>query len=160
MLKGCGVLKVRYKQDDNTAELTVTIQYQGETAELETLRRTLNLVEHQITGHRDGRSFPLSLSAVYTFESMDERVLCITKDSMYDTSYRLYELLDLLPYPIFIRANKSTIVNIKKIKDFKVILSGRIEANLINGDKVLISRIYAKTLKEALKAMEGDHHAP
>lgn len=159
MLKGCGVLKVRYKQDDNTTETTVTIEYQRETSELETLRRTLNLMEQQITGQRDGRSFPLPLSAVYTFESMEERVFCITKDSMYETGYRLYELLERLPYPIFIRANKSTIVNLKKIRDFKVILSGRIEANLFNGDKVLISRIYARTLKEALKALEGDHHA-
>jgi len=49
--------------------------------------------------------------------------------------------------PDFLRISKSTIVNLSKVKSLTPSLSGRLEAALFNGEKVIISRQYVVGLK-------------
>ena len=42
------------------------------------------------------------------------------------------------------------IVNLKKIKTVKSDLSGRMEATMLNGEKIVISRSYVKEIKRRL----------
>ena len=44
----------------------------------------------------------------------------------------------------------SMIVNLKKIKAVKSDLSGRMEATMLNGEKIVISRSYVKEIKRRL----------
>jgi DNA-binding LytR/AlgR family response regulator len=50
----------------------------------------------------------------------------------------------------FLRISKSVIVNLSKIKSLSPALSGRFEAALDNGEKVIISRQYVGDLKKRL----------
>ena len=50
----------------------------------------------------------------------------------------------------FLRISKSMIVNLKKIKTVKSDLSGRMEATMLNGEKIVISRNYVKEIKRRL----------
>ena len=50
----------------------------------------------------------------------------------------------------FVRCSKSMIVNMEKIEYLSPLFSGRLEAHLKNGEKIIISRQYVHHLKVRL----------
>ena len=95
---------------------------------------------------KDGSIFLIDPKEIYYFESVDTKVFAYAKTSVYETKSKLYELEGLN----FIRASKSVILNIDKIKSLAPAFGGRFEALLMNGEKVIISRQYVAILKQKL----------
>ena len=89
-------------------------------------------------------------SEVLYFESVDDKVFAYTKDSVYETKAKLYQLEEELPVSAFFRASKAVIVNLDKIDSLAPVFGGRFEAILENGYKVVVSRNYLNELKERL----------
>ncbi len=104
----------------------------------------------KLRGYKDGAIHLLEPRDVYYFESVDQRVFAYTKTQVYEIKNRLYELEEELPTEDFLRATKSTILNINKIKSLAPSLGGRFEVLLLNGEKTVISRQYVGVLKEKL----------
>ena len=96
-----------------------------------------------------GESYMLGTNLIYYTESIDKRTYVYTKEACYETKYRLYELEELLSAG-FLRVSKSMVVNIRKIRSVKSELNGRMTAELLNGEKIMISRSYVKDLKRKL----------
>ena len=71
--------------------------------------------------------------------------------NVYETSYRLYELEEILKPKRFQRISKSMLVNLMKIQSIQPALNGRFTILLKSGEKVIISRNYVKAFKSALK---------
>ncbi|MBR3057558.1 MAG: LytTR family transcriptional regulator DNA-binding domain-containing protein [Clostridiales bacterium] len=98
---------------------------------------------------KDGKTYILKASNVYYIESVDKKTFVYTRQGCYDTKYRLYEL-EVLLGGYFVRCSKSMIVNLRKVRNVKSQISGRIDATLINDEVVVISRGYAKEVKRRL----------
>lgn len=98
---------------------------------------------------KDDQVHIIKASAVYYIESVDKKTFVYTKDVCYDCKYRLYELETMLG-GYFMRCSKSMIINLKKVRNVKSQLSGRIDATLINDEIVVISRGYVKEVKRRL----------
>lgn len=99
---------------------------------------------------KDGSIFLIDPKEIYYFESVDTKVFAYAKTSVYETKSKLYELEEELDGLNFIRASKSVILNIDKIKSLAPAFGGRFEALLMNGEKVIISRQYVAILKQKL----------
>ncbi|MCL2363761.1 MAG: LytTR family transcriptional regulator DNA-binding domain-containing protein [Defluviitaleaceae bacterium] len=84
------------------------------------------------------------------FESVDKRSYLYTAKAVYETPLRLYEIEALLADALFIRSAKAQIINLAQIQSLCPDFGGRIEAVLTNGEKLIVSRQYAKNLKERL----------
>ena len=98
---------------------------------------------------KDGKTVLLEISFIYYIESVDKRTFVYTKENCYESKLRLYELEENLG-SYFLRISKSMIVNLKKIKSVKSDLSGRMEASMLNGERIVISRSYVKEIKRRL----------
>ena len=98
---------------------------------------------------QDGKTYILKASSVYYIESVDKKTFVYTRQGCYDTKYRLYEL-EVLLGGYFMRCSKSMIINLKKVRNVKSQISGRIDATLLNDEVVVISRGYAKEVKRRL----------
>ncbi|MCR5341280.1 MAG: LytTR family transcriptional regulator DNA-binding domain-containing protein [Saccharofermentans sp.] len=98
---------------------------------------------------KDDQVHIIKASAVYYIESVDKKTFVYTKDVCYDCKYRLYELETMLG-GYFMRCSKSMIINLRKVRNVKSQLSGRIDATLINDETVVISRGYVKEVKRRL----------
>ena len=83
-------------------------------------------------------------------ESVDKRSFLYTADEVYESNLKLYELEELLDPSGFFRSAKSQIINIAKIKSLCPDFGGRIEVEMENGEKVIISRQYAGGFKERI----------
>lgn len=92
--------------------------------------------------------YRISQSKVYYIESIDNKTFLYSKDKVFDSKQKLYELEDYLSGSDFLRVSKSIILNLSKIKSLSPALSGRFEALLDNGEKVIISRQFVSDLKK------------
>ena len=98
--------------------------------------------------HRE--MLPLSVSKVVYCETVEEKTFVYTHDGIYQTALSLAELEDRWGDLGLFRAGKSSVVNLHEIQKLKNCGSGRIEALLTTGEKMVISRRYAPMLRERL----------
>ena len=98
--------------------------------------------------HRE--MLPLSVSKVVYCETVEEKTFVYTHDGIYQTALSLAELEDRWGDLGLFRAGKSSVVNLHEIQKLKNCGSGRIEALLTTGEKMVISRHYAPILRERL----------
>lgn len=116
------------------------------------IRGAIELLEGESKGFavsRDGQTYIIKASAVYYIESVDKKTFVYMKQGCYDCKYRLYEL-EVMLGGYFMRCSKSMIINLRKIKNVKSQMSGRIDATLLNDEVVIISRGYVKEVKRRL----------
>ena len=142
-------------------KITILEKQPGEEDELilkcDSLDENLTKLINQFKGgkgkmnfYKDGKIVFVEPEEVLYYESVDDTVFAYTKDCVYETKSKLYQLENDLPANVFFRANKAVIVNLDKIDSLAPIFGGRFEAVLQNGYKVVISRNYLNTLKELL----------
>ena len=98
---------------------------------------------------QDDKVFIIKVSAIYYIESVDKKTFVYTKNACYDCKYRLYELETMLG-GYFMRCSKSMIINLRKVRNVKSQMSGRIDAMLLNDEMIVISRSYVKEVKRRL----------
>ncbi len=103
-----------------------------------------------LAGSIEKQIFVIDPEEVYYFESVDDKVFIYTKDKVYESALRLYEIERDYEYSSFFRANRSTIINISLIKSITPLFNGRVEVELENGEKQIVSRQYAPVLKQKL----------
>lgn len=110
----------------------------------------LKMGREKVIGVKDGRIMQVLPGEIYYFEAVDNRVFLYLEKEVYETRYKLYELERRFGGTDFFRASKSTILNLSKVKSFAPVLGGRFEANMKNGEKLVVSRQYVPILKEKL----------
>jgi len=110
----------------------------------------LKMGNKKLTGIKDGIITMIEPQNVCYFEGVDNKVFIYCKQNVFETKLKLYEIEEEYENTNFFRASKSIIVNITKIKSISPAFSGRFEALLFNGEKIVISRQYVPELKKKL----------
>ena len=104
---------------------------------------------------QENKEYAVPVPDVYYIESVDGRTFLYTKEQVYETPHRVYELEERLRPRHFLRISKSMILNLMKIRSIRPAFNGRFTAVLVTGEEVIISRSYVKDLKAALRG-EGN----
>ena len=105
----------------------------------------------QLTGTADERQYEIAVSDVFYIESVDNRNFIYTKDKVYETRHKLYELEEMWQEKRFLRVSKSTLLNLMTVSSIKPALNSRFTAVLFSGEQIVISRKYVPALKKTLK---------
>lgn len=142
-------MRVEIKSVNSYEEEQAVISAVKITEDLQSAIDILDSNCHVIPVISDDETVMLRTEKIYYVESVDKRTYIYTKDNCYETKYRLYELEQLLNQ-YFLRSAKAMIVNIRKIKSVKSEINGRMTAQLLNDEQVIIARNYVKDLKERL----------
>jgi len=94
--------------------------------------------------------FYFSVDKIYFFETAGKNVQAHTKDRLFETEYKLYELEEMLP-GYFMRISKSTIVNMNVVYSITRNLTASSLVEFMDcNKKVYVSRSYYKALIERL----------
>ncbi len=142
-------MQVTFEKADSPEKEEALIKAQTITDDIKAAIELLEGGKRKIPLLKDGETVLLETTAFYYIESVDKRTFVYSKDDCFETRLRLYELEETLG-AYFLRISKSMIVNLKKIKGVKSDLSGRMEATMLNGEKIVISRSYVKEIKRRL----------
>ena len=108
----------------------------------------LDMTNRKISGYKDGELHLLETSQIYYFESVDKSVFAYTQDDIFRITTNLSELETIFEDFGFFRCSKSMIVNLNAISSLKSEMGNRINACLKNGEHIVISRHYAKRLRQ------------
>ena len=103
-----------------------------------------------VNGMADGKLCRLKLADIYYFEVVDGSAFFYCQKEVFSSKQKLYEFEALCVGTMLFRFSKSMILNAGKLDYVLPSLSGRFEAVLDNGEKVIISRQYVSTLKRLL----------
>lgn len=145
-----GRVKIMVHSDKAVSETEVTITCSQVTPEIEKIISMLHMFDMQLTGAKDGETFIIDISKILYIDTVDKRTFIYTKDNVYETNFRLYELEEQLTQVNFFRANKSCIINFKHIISLKSDINRRIRVTMSNQEQLIISRQYTEYVKERL----------
>lgn len=106
--------------------------------------------QQAVCGWRNDELHRLKLSEVFYFEVVDDRAFVYTQSEVFEVKEKLYEFERLCVGSALFRCSKSMILNADRIDYVRPSLSGRFEAVLSNGEKVVVSRKYVAELKQML----------
>ncbi len=147
---GGGFLKINIEKSRDISEPEITIKCQDVNDEIERLVSVIQFHSHTIAGKSNGKTYFLKLEDILYFDTVDEKVFIYTKDGIYETGLRLYEIEEKFADTSVIRVNKSAILNLLKVDQITPMLNGRIKASLHNGEAIIISRQYIHNFKRKL----------
>lgn len=100
--------------------------------------------------HSDDRIFLINPETVQMV-SVDERSLSIfTDEKQYVTTGTLSGIEQKLPPALFIKTQRSFIINVTKVKEIQPWFNHTLQVTMENGEKVPVSRSYLKAFKERL----------
>lgn len=144
-------MKIHIETDEKQKELEVHIRCRTFTPELEQLIAMMRMMDMQITGKKDAETFLIDITQILYIEAVQRKTFLYTEKEMYESNLHLYELEERLCSLHFFRASKSMIINLRHIHSLKADIGRRILITLSNGEKQIVSRKYADTLKNILE---------
>jgi len=128
----------------------VTIAYCEMTESVKRVSDFVRYVDQTILGRKDNEEYAIPVSDIYYVESVDKKTFVYCETEVFQSNSKLYELENSLPRENFVRVSKSTILNVEKLKGIKTLVNSKLEAMLLNGERVCVTRKYLKVIKEAL----------
>jgi len=143
-------MKVSLQTDEKINEIEVIIRCRHLTPQIERLISLLRLMDHQLVGVKNGETHILDTEEVLYGETVEGTLFLYTVDGVYETDFRLYELEERLSAIGFLRINKSTLVNLARVKSLKADTNRKIRLTLDNEENLMVSRQYAEAFKRRL----------
>ncbi|MGN0495810.1 MAG: LytTR family DNA-binding domain-containing protein [Lachnospiraceae bacterium] len=134
----------------------VIIRYHEMNDEIETIASVVRTTGKRIEGYEEDRQFLLLPEHIYYFESVDGVTYAYLKDRVCKINDSLERLAIHYESRGMFRCSKSMVINIYKISYLKSESGNRICATMENGEQVMISRRYARILRQILKGDRGD----
>lgn len=129
----------------------VIIRYHEMNKQLETIAGIVQGSGQKICAISEGQTFLLSPEDIYYLESVDGVTYAYLEDRVCRVQTSLSELAMVYGDRGFLRCSKSMVLNLYKISFLKSEPGSRIRATMENDEQVMISRKYAKDLRQRLK---------
>lgn len=140
-------MKIEINVDENAADTHIIVSCKRLTPEIEKMLAMLRILEKQLTVTKGDEVYFLDVSKVVYIESVERKTFIYTKENVYESDFKLYELEQQLENCGFFRVSKSCLLQLKYMQSMKADLNRRIKVTLENGEQIMVSRQYAEALK-------------
>ncbi len=144
-------MKIRTEISDGEEEIVIRCREHDERiAEIERALGGIVKSRRSLALYIGNTEYYIPVADILFFETADGKVIAHTKDGMYTTSNKLFELENMLPSS-FVRISKSAIANVMKISSLSRELVGNGEICFYKTEKtVYFSRSYYKILRDRI----------
>ena len=147
-------MKINIEIDESLSEDEVLIRCRGLTEQVTEIQKAVSEVvntSQRFVFYRGNTEYYLALDEILFFETDGDGINAHTRDNIYQTKYKLYELEDLLP-GCFMRISKSSIVNTNHIYSIsRNLTASSVVAFAGTHKQVYVSRYYYKPLVNKLE---------
>lgn len=127
------------------------LNYQQLNEEVEAVLVFMEKHQEKLMGKCDGETVLFSPGDILYVERVDDRTFAYTADREIQLDMTLYAIELMLNDDSYFRCSKSMIINVNKVERLKSMASNRIDATLVNGEHIIISRTYASDFRKLLK---------
>ncbi|MDN7145498.1 LytTR family DNA-binding domain-containing protein [Liquorilactobacillus mali] len=148
-------MKIRVEIDKEVKETEVVIRASEQTADVKKLYEEISrkIINKRIKLFQGTTEFYINSSNILFFETDERIVNAHTRNDLFETHLRLYELEKLLPQN-FMRISKSAITNLDEVYTLTRSLTGNLIAFHESYKQVYVSRRYFKDVKKRLESRE------
>ncbi len=143
-------MEIKTRQVDDKP-LTIIIEYPILDTKTKKLIKKIESLNFIISGNSKGKDYQVHISDIYYVESVERKTFLYTKDEIYMTDKKLYELEEMLREAGIIRISKSCLMNVDMLYSIRQLMNSQLEATLLNGEKLIVARTYLKSIKNILK---------
>lgn len=143
-------MKIHINEDSQYRETEITINCSRLSPEIEKLISMMRVLDLKLTGKKDGQTYILDAAKVLYIDTVDKKTFFYTKNDVYETDLKLYELEEQLAAMDFLRASKSCIINLRQIVSIKPDIDGKLLVTMSNSEKLYVSRQYSPVIKTRL----------
>ena len=142
-------------KDSIYEETEVILKYAKKDDLVQRIVTFLESADKQIDCFDDRKEqIKVNISDIYYIESIDKKTFVYLADAVYQTDWRLYQLLADLQSNGFVQINRACLLNISVLEKIRPLFNSRMEATLLNGEKVIVNRSYLDNVKSALRGEE------
>lgn len=120
-------------------------------AKLQHLIHYIRQYTGSVEGKIQNKLYQIPLEDIYYMDCVDGKTFLYTEEEVYESKVRLSTLEKHLKQTSFVRVSKNCILNSLYLQSVCSLWNHRMEATLANGEKVIITRHYIKSLKEYLE---------
>ena len=104
----------------------------------------------QLAGFQNDMVTIIETAGIIRLYGEQQKVFAETESGTFLIKYRLYEVENILKNQRFVRISNSEIINLRKVKNMDLSLSGTICVKLLNGRISYVSRRYVAKIKTLL----------
>lgn len=127
------------------------LNYKKMDSDVESILAFMEKRKKRIVGKCDGEKIVFSPEDILYVEKVDDKTFAYTEERVIQLDVSLYSVELILGDENYFRCSKSMIVNINKVEKLKSLSSNRIDATMVNGEHIMISRTYASDFRKRLK---------
>ena len=127
------------------------LNYKQINAEVEAVLAFMEKHQKKLVGKSEGETIIFSPQEILYIEKVDEKTFACTMDKVIQLDVSLATAELILDDESYFRCSKSMIVNVNKVATLKSMPSNRIDATLVSGEHIIISRTYASDFRRLLK---------
>ena len=139
----------------STGEDDVIVNYLRMTPEVERIVNFIKGEQTKLIGWKDKEQKLIDIKTILYIETVDGNTFAYTEKEVIKLDYTLTQLEQLLNDINFFRCSKSMIINIDKVDSLRSLPSNRIDARMVNGEHIIISRTYASDFRRILRKGAG-----
>lgn len=143
-------MKITIDERPGTVGIEVTIVCDKTDRQVLDIVARLRMFDRKVTGGSNGSTHVVNAEDILYVESVDKRTFFYTKEAVFETPLRLYEMEERLEGCDFLRVAKGCVVNFRKIASLRPEMNGRLVATMDNSEQVVISRQYAPNVRRKL----------
>ena len=143
-------MKIEIDIDEKYPDIGVKVTTPALTPEVERIVSLIRIVDMQIPVKKDDETVLLDASAILYIEAVERSTFVYTEDETYESGLKLYEFENQLSQRDFIRISKQGLLNLKKVKSLKADINRKIRVTLLNGEQIVVSRMYSDELRKRL----------
>lgn len=140
----------------STGENEVIVNYIDMNQEVERVINFIKGEQTKLIGWKDKEQKVIDIKTILYIETVDSKTFAYTEEDVLRLEYTLTQLENVLNDINFFRCSKSMIINIDKVDSLRSLPSNRIDARMVNGEHIMISRTYASDFRRILK--KGAQH--
>lgn len=140
----------------STGDNEVIVNYTDMNQEVERIINFIKGERTKLIGWSDKEQKLIDSKAILYIETVDGKTFAYTEEDVLRLEYTLSQLEQLLNDINFFRCSKSMIINIDKVDSLRSLPSNRIDAQMVNGEHIMISRTYASDFRRILR--KGAQH--
>ena len=143
-------MKIEIDIDKKYSEMGVKVTAPDLTPDIERIISLMRMIDMQIPVKQDEETIILDVGKILYIEAVERSTFVYTKENTYESAMKLYEFEQQLPEKDFIRVSKQSILNLRKVKSLKTDINRKIRVTFLNGEQIVVSRMYAENLRKRL----------
>ena len=143
-------MKIEIDIDRSYEDVHVKVSAPELTPDIERIVSLMRMMDMQVAVKKDEETILLDAGDILYIEAVDRNTFVYTKDDTFESGLKLYEFERQLPEKDFIRISKQSILNLRKVKSLKTELNRKIRVTLLNGEQIIVSRMYSDELRKRL----------